>query len=61
MDAALKCKESGLSKVIVFNNGSRSHFDLDSYEKFLAGKLEDTKPSEARRSRKHWRKLPKVG
>ena len=60
MDAALKCKESGLSKVIVFNNGSRSHFDLDSYEKFLAGKLEDTKPSEAE-IKQALAELPKVG
>ena len=41
MDEALKCKESGESKVIVFNNSGHGHFDLASYEKYLTGQLED--------------------
>jgi tryptophan synthase beta chain len=41
MDEALKCKESGESKVIVFNNSGHGHFDLASYERYLTGQLED--------------------
>ncbi|MCK5733076.1 MAG: TrpB-like pyridoxal phosphate-dependent enzyme, partial [Candidatus Latescibacteria bacterium] len=35
MDEALKCKESGEAKVIVFNNSGHGHFDLSSYERYL--------------------------
>jgi tryptophan synthase beta chain len=41
MDEALKCKQSGESKVIVFNNSGHGHFDLASYERYLSGQLED--------------------
>ncbi len=41
IDEALKCKEAGQKKVIAFNLCGHGHFDLGSYEKFLAGKLED--------------------
>lgn len=41
IDEALKCKESGESKIIVFNNSGHGHFDLAAYEKYLSGKLED--------------------
>jgi len=41
MDEALRCKESGESKVIVFNNSGHGHFDLSAYEAYLAGKLVD--------------------
>ncbi|MFH1009415.1 MAG: TrpB-like pyridoxal phosphate-dependent enzyme [Candidatus Latescibacterota bacterium] len=41
MDEALKCKESGEAKVIVFNNSGHGHFDLSSYERYLSGSLED--------------------
>lgn len=41
MDEALKCKESGEAKVIVFNNSGHGHFDLSSYERYLSGGLED--------------------
>jgi len=60
MDEALKCKESGQSKVIVFNNSGHGHFDLGSYEKYLAGKLEDTEVSDAQ-IKKALAELPKVG
>lgn len=47
MDEALKCKESGESKIIVFNNSGHGHFDLASYEKYFTGQLEDyTLPEE---------------
>ena len=60
MDEALKCKESGQSKVIVFNNSGHGHFDLGSYEKYFAGKLEDTELSDAQ-LKKALAELPKVG
>ena len=41
MDEALKCRETGESKVILFNNSGHGHFDLAAYDKFLAGELED--------------------
>jgi tryptophan synthase beta chain len=41
MDEALKCKESGESKVIVFNNSGHGHFDLAAYQRYLGGELED--------------------
>jgi tryptophan synthase beta chain len=41
MDEALKCKESGEAKVIVFNNSGHGHFDLASYERYLSGGLTD--------------------
>ena len=41
MDEALKCKESGEAKTIVFNNSGHGHFDLAAYEAYFAGKLKD--------------------
>ncbi|MCR4394868.1 MAG: TrpB-like pyridoxal phosphate-dependent enzyme [Dehalococcoidales bacterium] len=41
IDEALKCKESGESKVILFNLSGHGHFDLSSYDEYLSGKLAD--------------------
>jgi len=41
IDEALKCKESGESKVILFNLSGHGHFDLSSYDEYLSGKLVD--------------------
>jgi len=41
MDEALKCRETGESKVIAFNFSGHGHFDLGAYEAYLAGQLED--------------------
>jgi tryptophan synthase beta chain len=41
IDEAIRCREEGTSKVIVFNLSGHGHFDLAAYEKFLSGKLED--------------------
>ena len=38
---ALKCKEEGEEKTIVFNLCGHGHFDLSAYEDFQSGKLED--------------------
>jgi tryptophan synthase beta chain len=40
-DEALACKESGESKVILFNNSGHGHFDLGAYEAYLAKDLLD--------------------
>ena len=41
VDEAIKCRESGEEKVILFNNSGHGHFDLSAYEAFLQGRLED--------------------
>jgi tryptophan synthase beta chain len=41
IDEALFCKESGESKVILFNLSGHGHFDLAAYDEFLSGKLTD--------------------
>jgi len=59
MDEALKCKESGEAKTIVFNNSGHGHFDLAAYEAYFAGKLKDyTYPEE--KIKEALKDLPKV-
>ncbi|MFH1639029.1 MAG: TrpB-like pyridoxal phosphate-dependent enzyme [Chloroflexota bacterium] len=41
IDEALKCKETGESKVILFNHSGHGLLDLSAYEAFLSGKLVD--------------------
>lgn len=41
IDEALKCKETKQEKCIVFNFSGHGHFDLNSYDAYLEGKLED--------------------
>ncbi len=41
IDAALRCKQSGQPQCIVFNLSGHGYFDLASYDKYLAGELED--------------------
>jgi tryptophan synthase beta chain len=44
---ALKAKEEGQEKVIAFNFSGHGHFDLEAYDRYLAGQLEDfTLPQE---------------
>jgi tryptophan synthase beta chain len=40
-DEALACKESGESKVILFNNSGHGHFDLAAYDAFMRQDLPD--------------------
>ena len=42
IDEALKCKESGEAKTIVFNLSGHGYFDMVSYEKYITGNLEDS-------------------
>ncbi|MCH7705632.1 MAG: TrpB-like pyridoxal phosphate-dependent enzyme [Chloroflexi bacterium] len=41
IDEALKCKESGESKAILFNLCGHGYFDMAAYDSYLAGSLED--------------------
>jgi tryptophan synthase beta chain len=41
MDEALKCKQTGEDKVIVFNNSGHGHFDLAAYDEYLNHRLMD--------------------
>jgi tryptophan synthase beta chain len=47
MKEALDCKESGEAKTIVFNLCGHGHFDMASYESYLAGRLSDLEFSDA--------------
>ena len=41
IDEALKCKQSGESKVILMNHSGHGNFDMAAYESYLSGKLVD--------------------
>lgn len=41
VDEALKAKEAGEKKVILFNLSGHGHFDMAGYQKYFAGELED--------------------
>ncbi|NLW45115.1 MAG: TrpB-like pyridoxal phosphate-dependent enzyme [Syntrophomonadaceae bacterium] len=41
VDEALKCKESGESKCIVFGLSGHGHFDLSAYDEYLSGRMVD--------------------
>jgi len=41
IDEALKCKESGESKVILLAHSGHGHVDMAAYEAYLSGKLQD--------------------
>jgi len=59
MDEALKAKESGEKKVILFNLSGHGHFDLSSYESYLNGELVDFEyPSE--KVAEALKELPKI-
>ena len=60
MDEALRAKEEGKERTILFNLSGHGHVDMTAYDDFFAGKLTDYEyPAEAiRESLAH---LPKVG
>jgi tryptophan synthase beta chain len=41
IDEAIKCRESGEKKVILFNHSGHGHFDMAAYDAYLSGKLAD--------------------
>ncbi|UCC64202.1 MAG: TrpB-like pyridoxal-phosphate dependent enzyme, partial [Anaerolineae bacterium] len=47
-DEALACKESGESKVILFNNSGHGHFDLGAYDAYYRQELPDYELAEAK-------------
>ena len=41
IDEALKCKQEGISRTILFNLCGHGHFDMQAYSDYFAGKLTD--------------------
>ncbi|MBI2572094.1 MAG: TrpB-like pyridoxal phosphate-dependent enzyme [Candidatus Schekmanbacteria bacterium] len=41
IDEAIRCREEGVSRAILFNLCGHGHFDMTAYDEYLAGKLED--------------------
>jgi tryptophan synthase beta chain len=41
IDEALRCKQEGTSRAILFNLSGHGHFDMQAYIDYFAGKLED--------------------
>ncbi|NMC26567.1 MAG: TrpB-like pyridoxal phosphate-dependent enzyme, partial [Syntrophomonadaceae bacterium] len=46
IDEALKAKEEGVSRAIVFNLSGHGHLDLNAYDNYLSGQLEDVVPTD---------------
>ena len=47
IDEALRCKEEGVGRTILFNLCGRGHFDMQAYTDYFAGKLVDQEYDEA--------------
>ena len=47
IDEALRCKQEGTARSILFNLSGHGHFDMQAYIDFMAGKLEDRDYDEA--------------
>ena len=47
IDEALKCRETGEEKTILFNLTGTGFFDMSAYMKFNAGEIEDYLPTDA--------------
>jgi tryptophan synthase beta chain len=41
IDEALKCKQEGTARTILFNLSGNGYFDMQAYAEYLAGNLED--------------------
>ncbi|MHA1525041.1 MAG: TrpB-like pyridoxal phosphate-dependent enzyme [Alphaproteobacteria bacterium] len=59
IDEALKCKQEGTPRVILFNLSGHGHFDMAAYDEYLSGKLED-KDYQARELESSLAELPEV-
>ena len=59
IDEALKCKETGEEKTIVFGLPGTGYFDMYAYEKFNDGKMSDYIPTDAE-LQKSLENLPKI-
>ena len=60
MEEALACKESGESKVILFNASGHGHFDLAAYDAYHKQELTDYMLEEEK-IKDALTRLPKVG
>ena len=47
IDEALKCRESGQAKTILFGLTGTGYFDMTAYESYLSGKMTDHVPTDA--------------
>ena len=59
MDEAIRCRETGESKTILFGLTGTGYFDLVAYEKFHNGQMDDYVPTDEELA-KYAAKLPKV-
>ena len=59
IDEALKCKESGEAKTIVFGLTGTGYFDLKAYEQYNDGKMKDVIPTDEQIA-SSLAKLPKI-
>jgi tryptophan synthase beta chain len=59
IDEALRAKEEGKERVILFNLSGHGHVDMAAYDEYLAGRLEDFEYPEEKVA-ESLRKLPKV-
>ena len=59
IDEALKCKETGEEKTILFGLTGTGYFDMVAYEKFHDGKMTDYIPSDEE-LQASFARLPKV-
>jgi tryptophan synthase beta chain len=60
IDEALRAREAGEARVIVFNLSGHGHFDMTAYDNYFAGKLEDFELPKAAID-EALQNLPKVG
>ena len=47
IDEALRCREEGVSRAILFNLCGHGHFDMQAYIDYFGGKLKDLDYDEA--------------
>ena len=59
IDEALRCKQEGTSRAIVFNLSGHGHFDMSAYTDYFDGKLVDV-DYDAEGIRKSMDRLPSV-
>ena len=59
IDEALKCKETGEEKTILFGLTGTGYFDLVAYEKYHNGQMDDYVPTDEELAR-YTAKLPKM-
>ena len=59
IDEALRCKETGEEKTIVFGLTGTGYFDMTAYEKYNNGEMSDYVPTDEELERE-FAKLPKI-